>query len=307
MKNQIKMKNQMSLSKFFSCGVYIKILLLIAVGLFLYIVCFYFLGLTFFCTAMALVAGSIGAQGLSSILIKMGCSSSLAFFLGLAFRAFFTTGVIEGNMMTQSNGEIFPSHSGSGGPSHSHSWKEDSFEIDVLLEETETEGTSARSSVARDEAGPSRQDYVVVNQSFESSMQNRILRLEQDDSPYLLGKAKGTYWSDIRLQLEHAPSQKEYNRLLEFENKDLQIRELQHECLRLFEGVLEQNPPLANQVPYNPEEAFNDFLNQDYDQRDRRFPPLICDRDGKELDFLGDVRQRLKNEGPAYVIEIFRF
>lgn len=154
---------------------------------------------------MALVAGSIGAQGLSSILIKMGCSSSLAFFLGLAFRAFFTTGVIEGNMMTQSNGEIFPSHSGSGGPSHSHSWKEDSFEIDVLLEETETEGTSARSSVARDEAGPSRQDYVVVNQSFESSMQNRILRLEQDDSPYLLGKAKGTYWSDIRLQLEHAP------------------------------------------------------------------------------------------------------
>ena len=301
------MQNQMSLSKFFSYRGYIKILLLIAVGLFLYILCFSFLGLTFFCTAMAQVAGSIGAQGLSNILIKMGCSSSLAFFLGLAFRAFFTTGVIEGNMMTQSNGEIFPSHSGSGGPSHSHSWKEDSFEIDVLLEETETEGTSARSSVARDEAGPSRQDYVVVNRSFESSMQNRILRLEQDDSPYLLGKAKGTYWSDIRLQLEHAPSQKEYNRLLEFENKDLQIRELQHECLRLFEGVLKQNPPLANQVPYNPEEAFNDFLNKDYDQRDQLFPALICDRDGKELYFLGDVRQRLKNEGPAYVIEIFRF
>ncbi|GJY25189.1 hypothetical protein Tco_0399915 [Tanacetum coccineum] len=109
------------------------------------------------------------------------------------------------------------SHSGSGGPSHSPSWKEDSFEINVLLEESETEGTSARSSgAARDEAGPPRQDY--INRSFEASMRNRILRLEQDDSPYLLGKAKGTYWSDIRLMLEHAPSQNEYNRLLEFEN-----------------------------------------------------------------------------------------
>ncbi|GJS59856.1 hypothetical protein Tco_0654640 [Tanacetum coccineum] len=102
-------------------------------------------------------------------------------------------------------------------PSHSPSWKEDSFEINVLLEESETEGTSARSSgAARDEAGPPRQDY--INQSFEASMRNRILRLEQDDSPYLLGKAKGTYWSDIRLMLEHALSQNEYNRLLEFEN-----------------------------------------------------------------------------------------
>ncbi|GJX84995.1 NADH dehydrogenase subunit 5 [Tanacetum coccineum] len=225
--------------------------------------------------------------------------SSLAFFLASALRAFFTTGVIEGNMMAPPNDEIVPSHSGSGGPSHSPSWKEDSFEINVLLEESETEGTSARSSgAARDEAGPPRQDY--INRSFEASMRNRILRLEQDDSPYLLGKAKGTYWSDIRLMLEHAPSQNEYNRLLEFENKDLQIRELQHECFRLFEGFLKQNPPLSDQVPYNPQEAFKDFLNEDYEKRDQRFPFFIFDRDEKELDFLSNVRQRLKKEGPAY-------
>nr|GEZ43460.1 cytochrome c oxidase subunit II-like, transmembrane domain-containing protein [Tanacetum cinerariifolium] len=169
--------------------------------------------------------------------------------------------------------------------------QEDSFEINVLLEESETEGTSARSSgAARDEAGPSRQDYVVINRSFEASMRNRILRLEQDDSPYLLGKAKGTYWSDIRLMLEHAPSQNEYNRLLKFKNKDLQIRELQHECFRLFEGFLKQNPPLSDQVPYNPQEAFKDFLNEDYEKRDQRFPFLIFDRDEKELDFLSNVR-----------------
>nr|GFC36002.1 cytochrome c oxidase subunit II-like, transmembrane domain-containing protein [Tanacetum cinerariifolium] len=196
-----------------------------------------------------------------------------------ALRAFFTIGVIEGNMMAPSNDEIVPSHSGSGGPSHSPSWKEDSFEINVLLEESETEGTSARSlGAARDEVGPSRQDYVVINRSFEASMRNRILRLEKDDSPYLLGKAKGTYWSDIRLMLEHASSQNEYNQLLEFENKDLQIRELQHECFWLFDGFLKQNPPLSDQVLYNLQEAFKDFLNEDYEKRDQRFPFLIFDR-----------------------------
>nr|GEU55422.1 ATPase subunit 4 [Tanacetum cinerariifolium] len=134
-------------------------------------------------------------------------------------------------MMAPPNDEIVPSHCGSRGPSHSPSWKEDSFEIKVLLEELETEGTLARSSgAAHDEAGPSRQDYVVINQSFEPSMRNRILHLEQDDSPYLLGKAKGTYWSNIRLILEHAPSQNKYNRLLEFENKDLQIRSCWYNC-----------------------------------------------------------------------------
>ncbi|GKC65736.1 hypothetical protein Tco_1098334, partial [Tanacetum coccineum] len=161
---------------------------------------------TCFGAALAQIAGAIGAQGLAKILIKVGFYLSLAFFLASALRAFFTTGVIEGNMMASPNDEIVPSYSGSGGPSYSPSWKEDSFEINVLLEELESKGTSASSSgAARDEAGLPRQDYVVINRSFEASMRNRILRLEQDDSPYLLDKAKGTYWSDIRLMLEHAP------------------------------------------------------------------------------------------------------
>ncbi|GKF88097.1 hypothetical protein Tco_0258974, partial [Tanacetum coccineum] len=42
--------------------------------------------------------------------------------------------VIEGNMMAPPNDEIVPSHSGSGGPSHSPSWKEDSFEINPKSE-----------------------------------------------------------------------------------------------------------------------------------------------------------------------------
>ncbi|GKG55011.1 hypothetical protein Tco_0562998 [Tanacetum coccineum] len=43
---------------------------------------------------------------------KSGDPASL---LASALRAFFTTGVIEGNMMAPPNDEIVPSHSGSGG------------------------------------------------------------------------------------------------------------------------------------------------------------------------------------------------
>ncbi|XP_076943585.1 putative mitochondrial protein AtMg01010 [Bidens hawaiensis] len=56
-------------------------------------------------------------------------------------------------MMNPSGGEIIPSDSGSGEPSHSYSWMEDSFSIGVLMEpfpETSTEGASTASA----DAGP---------------------------------------------------------------------------------------------------------------------------------------------------------
>jgi hypothetical protein len=296
---------------------FIPFLLLITLMMFLYILCLSIGGISFFYTFIYKIAFSLGGRAIAVVLCKVGCSGSLALAIGYAVKSII---LIEANMINPSGGELIPSNSGSGGPSHSNSWTEDSFGIRVLMEpfsETEMEGTSARSSVARDEAGPSHQgrdearpshqEYVVQNRSLESSMQNRVVRLEQDDSPYLLGKAKGTYWSDIRLQLEHAPSQKEYNRLLEFENRDLQIRELRHECLRLFEGVLKDHPTLADQAPYTPQEAFNDFLDQRRVQLDRRFHFLITNIDGKELESLDKVRQKLKQDGPAYVLEIFRF
>ncbi|KAK7375864.1 hypothetical protein VNO78_35177 [Psophocarpus tetragonolobus] len=91
----------------------------------------------------------------------------------------------------------------------------------VLMEpfsETEMEGTSARSSIPRvagDEAGPSHQRSVVENASLESSMRNRIARLEQDNSPYLLDKGRGVYWAQLKEELKHASSQRDlFNRLL---------------------------------------------------------------------------------------------
>nr|GEU51884.1 cytochrome c oxidase subunit 2, mitochondrial [Tanacetum cinerariifolium] len=102
-------------------------------------------------------SGRHRGQGIAKILIKVGFSSSLAFLLASALRAFFTTGrflrdqCLNGGIRNRGNG-----------------------------------GSFFRG--AHNEAGPSRQAYVVISQSFEASMRNRILLLEQDDSPYLLGK-----------------------------------------------------------------------------------------------------------------------
>jgi len=243
---------------------------------------------------------SFGVRSLSLLLLKVGCSGFIIFFIGFAARALFASGA-EIYMMSPSGGGIIPSNSGS-------SWTEDSFEIKVLMEpspEPEMEGTSARSAIPRvDEAGP---PPLTHNCSLESSMRNRIARLEGDGSSYLLDKEKGEYWSDIKLALGQAPSQQEYQRLLEFENRDLQIRELKHECLRLFQKVLTQNPTLAAQAPYNPQEAFNDFLGQHRDRLDRRELEVdVGERDQEEIKFLDLLRQRLKKDGPAYVTYIFK-
>lgn len=169
--------------------------------------------------------------------------------------------------------------------------------------ETEMEGTSVHSSVARDEAGPSHEGRVVQNASLESSMRNRIVRLEQENCPFLLDKAKGAYWSDIKRELDHAPSQREYARLLDFENRDLLLREQKHDALRLFQGILEQNPPLADQAPYNPQEVFKDFLDEHGDRLDRLHQLDVYQRDTLELEFLALVRQGLRRDGPAYIRE----
>ncbi|KAD4982044.1 hypothetical protein E3N88_18715 [Mikania micrantha] len=96
--------------------------------------------------------------------------------------------------------------------------------------------------------------------------------------------------SEIKRALDHAPSQGEYNRLVSFENRDLQLRELKHEALRLFQEVLAQNPPLADQAPYNPQEAFQDFLSEHGDQLDRLHWD-VSERDKLELQFLALVKQ----------------
>jgi hypothetical protein len=211
-------------------------------------------------------------------------------------------------ILSVSGGEVVSDSGGSkpgGGSSRDSGWT--NFDLDVLAEpfsETEMEGTSVNSSIPRcDEAGPSHQGSVVPNASLEASLHNRVQRLERDNSPFLLDKAKGDYWQSVKLGLEQAASQSEYNSLLDFESRDLQIREQRHNCLSFFQVVLSQHPSLAEEAPYNPKEAFLDFLDQRRDLLDQQHGLPVWGRDALELDLLDKVRQGLQDGGPAYVKE----
>jgi hypothetical protein len=152
-----------------------------------------------------------------------------------------------------------------------------------------------------EQAGPSHQgggSSIVRNSSLESSLHRRILGL--DDSPYLLGKKPIDYWTGIRVELEHAASQKEYSRLLEFESRDLQIRELKQQCLGLYNTILKDNPTLADQAPYKPGEVLDDFFDHHSTRLDRENIPVEI-KDRLEMQFLEGLHQRLREEDPNYV------
>ena len=173
-------------------------------------------------------------------------------------------------------------------PSHSSSWKEDSFEIGVLLEpfsETDIEDTSGNPPLCH-------------NHSFETSLQNRISRLQRENSIFLLDKSE-RYWNDIKAALDQAHSQSEYNRLLHFENRDLQIRELKHSCFSQFQQVLAEQPALAEKASYNPQEALLDFFDEKRDELDTHLEWNIAKRDGEEILFLDTVGKDLRNRGPS--------
>ena len=150
--------------------------------------------------------------------------------------------------------------------------------------------------------GPSHQGSVVRNESLESSMRFRIVRLELDNSPYLLDKARGDYWAQIRHELDHVSSQRDSNSLLEFENRDLRIREQKQECFRLFNRVLSEHPYLAGQAPYKPNEVFDDFLDELLDKQAKE--PVV-EKDKKEIAFLEGLRMDLQNNGPNTILPIF--
>ena len=120
----------------------------------------------------------------------------------------------------------------------------------ALESEVGTSGNPATPRVGRDEAGPSHPPAIVPNSSLETSLRNRIVSLENDQTLFLLDKKRGEYWSEIKNALDQAPDQREYNRLLDFENRDLQIRELQHKCYSMLKGVLSEHPDLAENEQY---------------------------------------------------------
>ena len=119
--------------------------------------------------------------------------------IGFVFSDLVTV-VIGASSVSGSGGKIIPHSS----PATSSS--EDSFGIQVLSEPWP----------------------VIHNETLESSMRNRIRVLENTDCIFLLDKEKGEYWAEVKRNLDSCPSQQEYNRVIEFESRDLQIRELRH-------------------------------------------------------------------------------
>jgi len=167
----------------------------------------------------------------------------------------------------------------------------------------ETSGNSSIPGVARDEAGPSRLPPFVHNSSIESSLHNRILRLEQEDTIFLHENKKGEYWEEVKKTLNDATSQQEYNLLLDSENRYLQIREKRHSCYSLFCKILAKHPALAEYVdPY----TLLYFFNEKREILESAHQSWEIEKmDNEELNFLDLVCQDLKR-GPdsLYLREI---
>lgn len=109
---------------------------------------------------------------------------------------------------------------------------ESSFEIRVLLEPFPDDN----------ENGNERPHPVEPNRSLETSLHQRLKAFGNEESPFLMGKTRTQYFSEVQQSLKSASSQMEYNWLLDSENRDLQIRELKKESCFLFREVLRHHP-----------------------------------------------------------------
>lgn len=80
---------------------------------------------------------------------------------------------------------------------------------------------------------------------------------------------------------------------------------------------MEENPTLADQAPYEPEEVFDDFLTERRAELDKQLAeePVgerapgqglpLAERDRREILFLDQLRHELQNNGPAAIKPIF--
>ncbi|XP_061368162.1 LOW QUALITY PROTEIN: uncharacterized mitochondrial protein AtMg01280-like [Gastrolobium bilobum] len=174
-----------------------------------------------------------------------------------------------------SDGEIIP-YTGANSAENS----EDSFELQVLAEPWP----------------------VTKNIPLESSMRSRIVALDNSNTIFLHDKERGVYWSEIKTALDQATSKYEYNRLLDFENRDLQIREKKHECYSLFKQVLSEHPDLLDNDPYiNPTEAFFRILTI----REETEEVLnVADTDKEEIQIYEKMAKDIRKNGPkSYYIK----
>jgi hypothetical protein len=132
--------------------------------------------------------------------------------------------------------------------------------------------------------------------------------LENENCIFLLDKEKGEYWLEVKKELDACPSQKDYNRVIDFENRDLQIREQRHHCFSIFQQILRENPTLADKAIYNPQSAFVDFLEAKRTEIDEQGGILlVLERDRRELTFLTELSHdlSLNRQNSIYIKPLF--
>ena len=74
-----------------------------------------------------------------------------------------------------------------------------------------------------------------------------------------MDKDRVVYWAEVKHSLKNCSSQKEYNQLIEFENRDLRIPEKKHLCYSLFQQILTSHLALAENAAYTPKKPFVTF------------------------------------------------
>uniref|UniRef100_A0A494G8S7 Uncharacterized protein n=1 Tax=Solanum lycopersicum TaxID=4081 RepID=A0A494G8S7_SOLLC len=119
---------------------------------------------------------------------------------------------------------------------------------------------------------------------METSMLNRIRKLERENSVFLLEKAKGAYWEEVKSTLNNSGSQKEY------------CRERKHECFFLFQEILSRNRAMRGDAA-NPTEDFMDFFSEKREVLDKNPEWGPVEKDIKEIEFVEQVKLDLAARG----------
>ena len=128
---------------------------------------------------------------------------------------------------------------------------------------------------------------VTPNSAEETSLFNRIRRLEREDCIFLLGRGPGLFWREsVKRTLDSYTTQEDYDFFLEFSKRDLEIRELRHSCYQKFFELLNENPDLVEKAPCDPKNCLIHFLEEKRGELDSFTELSVKKRDREEIEFL---------------------
>ena len=151
---------------------------------------------------------------------------------------------------------------------------------------------------------------VTPNTAEETSLFNRIRRLERENCIFLLGKEPGLFWREsLKQPLDSFTTQKDYDGFIEFSKRDLEIRELKHSCYSRFLKIIENKADLVQNAACDPKSSFVYYLEEHRKELDSFEDELnVQERDKEEISFLLDFLKDLHKHGHQsyYVWEILR-